>query len=245
MGATCDTIERYEMGSLFKSKDAYFFPAGGCAGPLPAHLKRLLLAVPKLPTESLDQRLQSLDAEAYYLAAPGMGRRPDFLASIGPWVIRTFEGPDPTVTIAAVWEPGCPRTSESDCFPRFYRMTGGKVAEKAGVDVWPGRPFVSESDWAYMQAHGTSEPILRFDKLGYAPTFHWMVEYDPDNMPPPDAPLPPGWASGHLGFMVWNGNRFELRTTVSRRWWPCMPVYRDEKPCSDIHGDYPTRYVSP
>ncbi len=94
MGATCDTIDSYESQSLQWPPRDEFFPAGGCEGLLPAHLKRLLLAVPEVGGETLHQRARLFDEPGFYLAVPGLGVRPDFVARRRSWVIRTFEGPD-------------------------------------------------------------------------------------------------------------------------------------------------------
>ncbi len=145
----------------------------------------------------------------------------------------------------AVWGPECPHNDQSLCAPRFYRVAASEAVEVGVGDIWPGAPVISDQQADYLSNYGPTEPHLRFNRLAYAPTFRWEMEFDPTFMPPRNAPLPKGWATGHMGFVVWNGLRFELKTAVSRRFWPCIPVYRDNKPCSDVYNEYPLEFVTP
>ena len=179
-------------------------------------------------------------------AAPGHGQRPDFLAHVGLWWIRTFEGPDPEVTVFAVWGGSCwppglgSPTDVWPCthrkYPLISRVIGDGPVQEVTDELWPGPPVITPQQQAILDEHTPGPVTLDVSKLADAPTVRWFMEFDPDNPPPRNAPLPARWARGHFGFFVWNGTRFEKHFTVPRALWPCEPVLKDERPCSSDLG---------
>jgi hypothetical protein len=249
MGAKCSAYDLRSPGGPIP-ETSEFFPAGGCKGRMPAHLVRLSLA---LPDDALNMtrafRERDLNRDVMFPAAPGHGRRPDFLALGRLWVIRTFEGPDPNVTVFAVWGGACgpPRLGSSTdvwpcthrTYPLFYRVVGDGPPQEVTDELWPGPPVITPEQQAVLDEHSPGPVYLDVYKLGDAPTMRWSMDFDPDNPPKHNAPLPPGWARGHFGFLVWNGTHFEKHFTVPRALWPCTPVEKGAEKCASDIGFNP------
>ncbi|MCW0459537.1 hypothetical protein NB717_000605 [Xanthomonas sacchari] len=220
---------------------------GYCRGPAPEHMARALLAIPSdvLPSER-DTRMADLN-NAFYLAAPGLGRRPDFTVAAGNLTIRSFESSDPHKTVYLVWPVKCDGGAASmNCRAgtgrKAYRFGADGVVHDVSADVFPPDPQLSAEDLARQQHHGGSELLLFDDKLPYAATMRWLMEFDPDQPLAEDDPRRVE-AYAHFGFVRWNGERFERVDRVTRAQWPCRQVPTGQPACSDYPDDGEDRFV--
>ncbi|MFC3717466.1 hypothetical protein ACFONC_15040 [Luteimonas soli] len=235
-----------------------------CRGPVPAHLASTLVA---LPTRDVyfprSMREASARKALQYYAVPGLGRRPDFWLPLadGAW-LRSFEGPDPAITVylfrppsprpdsaIVIWHAAHPEDPEPSAEPppwtdyafKVYRTVDDGTPQDVTSQLLPPKPTMTAEERRRYGLHlgynlmdaSDDDIFLVLDKLQYAPTMRWIMEFDPDNPIPESDPRRFGdWANAHFGFLVWTGKRFELRQTVPRSRWPCRPVPRGVEPCS-------------
>lgn len=243
LGAVCvDRDQSHGASPAQILQDAY------CRGPAPEHMARALLAIPHdALAESPDTRLADLRS-AIYLAAPGLGHRPDFTLVAGVVTVRSFESPDPQKTVYLVWPVKCDASGASmDCRAgkgrKAYRLGADGMAHDVSVEVLPRDPQLSAEDRARQQSHGGSELFLFDDKLPYAATMRWLMEFDPDQPLAADDPRRAG-GYAHFGFVRWTGERFERVDRVTRSQWPCRQVLSGEPECSDYPDDAEDRFVA-
>jgi len=242
LGAVCvDRDHTHGSSPAPILRDAY------CRGPAPEHMARALLAIPsEALAESPDTRLADLRS-AFYLAAPGLGRRSDFTVVAGAVTVRSFESPDPRKTVYLVWPVRCDASGASmDCRSgkgrKAYRLSADGVVHDVSAQVLPHDPPLSAEDRKRQQSHGGSELFLFDDKLPYAPTMRWLMEFDPDQ---PLAASDPRRvvAYAHFGFVRWTGERFERVERVTRAQWPCRQARSGEPACSDYPDDGEDRFL--
>ncbi|MFL9585097.1 hypothetical protein [Stenotrophomonas sp. AB1(2024)] len=221
---------------------------GACQGTLPAHLSALLVAIPEqqllLPRA---WRERQVGQKGWFKAVPGYGLRPDFLAVQGDVWVRSFESADPSSTVYLVSGPfACADDRSPDAEPvetvrlpagscreglvqqRVYRVSAGVAPVDITQQALPAEPLLSESDQKRYAANG-ARVQLDAAKLQYGPAVRWYVDVGT-----PDKPEPRSygeWGRLHLGFAVWNGERFEPRDTVPRVVWPCDPVAPGDPSC--------------
>jgi len=232
LGAVCvDRDHTHGSSPASILLDAY------CRGPAPEHMARALLAIPsEALAERTDTRVTDLRS-ASYLATPGLGRRPDFTIAAGDMVIRSFESPDPQKTVYLVWPVKCDAGKASmECRAgrgrKAYRLGADGGAHDVSADVLPSDPQLSAEDRARQHRHGGSDLFLFDDKLPYAPTMRWLMEFDPDQPLAADDPRRVE-AYAHFGFVRWTGERFERVERVTRAQWPCRQVRSHAPECSD------------
>jgi hypothetical protein len=222
---------------------------GACQGTMPAHLAAVLVAIPDaqihLPRA---WRQREVAQRAWFKAVPGAGQRPDFLAVQGGLWIRSFEGADANTTVYLVSAPfecvdgrvldadaGEPvRVPAGDCRQAFvqervYRVNGTGAPVDITAQVMPARPMLGEADKKRYAAKG-GEVTLDRSKLQYGPAMRWYVRFDEAGTPA-DARSFGEWSRAHLGFVVWNGQRFEQVDSVPRSQWPCDPVAPGDAVC--------------
>lgn len=222
---------------------------GACQGTMPAHLAAVLVAIPDaqihLPRA---WRQREVAQRAWFKAVPGAGQRPDFLAVQGGLWIRSFEGADANTTVYLVSAPfecvdgrvldadaGEPvRVPAGDCRQAFvqervYRVNGTGAPVDITAQVMPARPLLGEADKKRYTAKG-GEVTLDRSKLQYGPAMRWYVRFDEAGTPA-DARTFGEWSRAHLGFVIWNGQRFEQVDSVSRSQWPCDPVAPGDAVC--------------
>lgn len=256
-------IER-ALGARCPEPNEYDVSRKPCRGPVPAHLASTLVALPTRDAYFPRSMREALARRALrYYAVPGLGQRPDFwlLLPDGAW-LRSFEGPDPTITTylfkqpsngrdsaIADWRAAHPDDPEpsagslpwTDYAFKVYRTVDGGPPEDVTADLLPPKPTMTAEERRRYAPYLGQELVeasdddifLILEKLQYAPTMRWIVEFDPDTPIPESDPRRFGdWANAHFGFLVWTGERFELKQRVSRSLWPCRPVPKGKAPCA-------------
>lgn len=222
---------------------------GACQGTMPAHLANVLKAIPEqqllLPRAARERQLSQ---KAWFKAVPGYGQRPDFLAvQNGMWV-RSFEGADPATTVYLVSGPftcvdgrhpeniggKTMRLSTGSCREalvqqRVYQVTAGAVPQDITAQVMPAQPLVSDAD---RKRYGVEVASVQLDagKLQFGPALRWYADVSAEGKAEPRTYGE--WGRLHLGFLVWNGERFETRDTLPRSLWTCDPVAPGDVACS-------------
>lgn len=223
---------------------------GACQGSMPAHLAAVLLAIPEAQIHlSRSTRERQLSQRAWFKAVPGAGDRPDFMAVQGDVWIRSFEGTNPDSTVYLISAPfDCADgraldvdaaqpmpVSAGDCRQaylqeRVYRVSGSGAPVDITAEAMPSRPVFNEADRKRYAAQG-AQLVLDRSKLQYGPAMRWVVRLaTPGDAA--DARSYGEWKRAHLGFVVWNGERFVLRDTVPRNLWPCDPVAPGDTACA-------------
>jgi len=221
---------------------------GACQGTLPAHLSTLLVAIPEqqllLPRA---WRERQVGQKGWFKAVPGYGLRPDFLAVQGDVWVRSFEGADPSTTVYLVSGPfACADNRGPDAEPvktvrlpagscreglvqqRVYRVSAGAAPVDITQQALPAEPLLSDADRKRYGADG-ARVQLDAGKLQFGPAVRWYVDVGTTEKPEPRSYGE--WGRLHLGFAVWNGERFEPRDTVPRAVWPCDPVAPGDASC--------------
>jgi len=221
---------------------------GACQGTLPAHLSALLVAIPEqqllLPRA---WRERQVGQKGWFKAVPGYGLRPDFLAVQGDVWVRSFEGADPSSTVYLVSGPfACADNRGPDAEPvktvrlpagscreglvqqRVYRVSAGAAPVDITQQTLPAEPLLSDAD---RKRYGAAGARVQLDagKLQFGPAVRWYVDVPTTEKPDPRSYGE--WGRLHLGFAVWNGERFEPRDTVPRAVWPCDPVAPGDASC--------------
>lgn len=203
-----------------------------CDGNLPRYFAEVVI---RLTQESPDGTGAWKTEDRNFKIIRGLGQRSDIMLGGGDSWIRSFEGPDPAVTVYVASGVQCEDepASANAC---KYGLKGFQVHRNAApVDVTstilPDAPAPSRALQARYDEMGASPMWLDTEKLPLAPTMRWLIEFDPDR------PLPtndPHYAGGvaHFGFLTWNGHRFELQGRIPRSKWPCKPVPEGLKPCA-------------
>lgn len=221
---------------------------GACQGTLPPHLSALLVSIPEqqllLPRT---WRERQVSQKAWFKAVPGYGLRPDFLAVQGDVWVRSFEGADPSTTVYLVSGPfACADNRGPDAEPvktvrlpagscreglvqqRVYRVSAGAAPVDITQQALPAEPLLSDADRKRYGADG-ARVQLDAGKLQFGPAVRWYVDVGTTEKPEPRSYGE--WGRLHLGFAVWNGERFEPRDTVPRAVWPCDPVAPGDASC--------------
>ena len=113
-----------------------------------------------------------------------------------------------------------------------YRLDAKGLAKNVTAEVFPNDPYdrlpISERTGVHDEAGLTSGAWVDRSRLSEAPVLRLYLEYgDGHGLPRSHPRAFSGGYPGdtvhvaHLGFLVWNGSRFELRQTVPRTLWPC------------------------
>lgn len=221
---------------------------GACQGSLPPHLSALLVSIPEqqllLPRT---WRERQVSQKGWFKAVPGYGLRPDFLAVQGDVWVRSFESADPSTTVYLVSGPfACAdnrgpdaeqvktvRLPAGSCREglvqqRVYRVSAGAAPVDITQQALPAEPLLSDADRKRYGADG-ARVQLDAGKLQFGPAVRWYVDVGTTEKPEPRSYGE--WGRLHLGFAVWNGERFEPRDTVPRAVWPCDPVAPGDASC--------------
>ncbi|PJL04528.1 hypothetical protein B9Y63_11385 [Stenotrophomonas maltophilia] len=236
---------------------------GACQGTMPAHLAALLVALPQqdihLPRSWREREVQQ---KVWFKAVPGYGQRPDFIARMGDIWVRSLEGRDADSTFYLVSAPfTCSdqvanrdeygaepvRVPAGDCREayvgqRVYQVRGDAAPRDVTADAMPAMPQLTEADRA-RQLSRDGRISLDHSKLQYGPAMRWFVQY-------PEAAQKVGpraysdWNREHLAFVVWTGDRFELREKVARAQWPCDPVAPGDRACGGFPDSGPDLFVT-
>ncbi len=222
---------------------------GACQGTMPAHLANLIMAIPEqellLPRSARERQLSQ---KAWFKAVPGYGVRPDFMAVQNDLWVRSFEGADASTTVYLVSGPftcvdgrypdaidgRTVRLSTGNCREalvqqRVYQVTAGGAPQDITAQALPAQPLLSDADRKRYNLEATAVQ-LDPGKLQFGPALRWYTEVPADTKPEPRSFGE--WGHLHLGFIVWNGERFEPRDTVPRGLWACDPVAPGDAACS-------------
>lgn len=260
------------------------FQDSACYGMLPEHVAAFIRAIPDgHPYLSAEQREEAARSKQIFRAVKGYGERPDILAGIehyGAFWIRSLEGPDPEVTVYAVYGPSCNddpllkrRFVGDGCLPgapyvlrelKIYRVRAGERPEDVSSELAPQPPRMTPSERERYGIYLRPEeegPALDTDigldvtRLAHVPVMRWVLrpvqegEHEAPSMPESDARafLDYDWRdyAAHFGFLVWNGQRFELRETVSSDLWPCRSVQSEQHVCGAANDSIVDRYLTP
>lgn len=178
-----------------------------CFGLLPRHLAEVLVAIPTeqifLPT---DARTGQVTRPQPYLALPGRGKRPDFMASVDILEgiqLRSFEGTHPSDTVYLVIGPfrcidddprvaregeylvGTEACKSAQAEPRFFKWSPTGRLHDVTREYLP-EPSMTPGEQALTAPF---RPHLQTMKLDHVPVMRWTI-------PLKDA-SPSGRAGGH------------------------------------------------
>lgn len=236
---------------------------GACQGTMPAHLAALLVALPQqdihLPRSWREREVRQ---KTWFKAVPGYGQRPDFIVRMGDIWVRSLEGRDVGSTFYLVSAPfTCSdqvanrdeygaepvRVPAGDCreayvAPRVYQVRGDAAPRDVTAEAMPAMPPLTEADRARQLAR-EGRITLDHSKLQYGPAMRWFVQY-PESAQKGGPRAYSDWNREHLAFVVWTGDRFELREKVSRSQWPCDPVAPGDRACGGFPDSGPDLFVT-
>lgn len=236
---------------------------GACQGTMPAHLAALLVALPQqdihLPRSWREREVQQ---KAWFKAVPGYGQRPDFIVRMGDIWVRSLEGRDGDSTFYLVSAPfTCSdqvanrdeygaepvRVPAGDCreayvAQRVYQVRGDAPPRDVTADAMPAMPPVTDADRA-RQLSREGRVIPDHSKLQYGPAMRWFVQY-PESAQKGGPRAYGDWNREHIAFVVWTGDRFELREKVARALWPCDPVAPGDRACGGFPDSGPDPFVT-
>lgn len=188
-----------------------------CNGKLPEHLASFIRNIPEqhpLLAESERERLSG--SRHSFKLVKGRGQRHDVLAvldSYSPFWIRSFEGPDPDITVYMVYGPECEEfrirnaSRERRCRPAgmyrrkftLYRVEKDQMPRDVTSEASPPPPRMDAQEraryGAYIRASGDavdSDVHMDVSRLAYVPVLRWVLrpvqegEYQPPDMPASD-----------------------------------------------------------
>lgn len=236
---------------------------GACQGTMPAHLAALLVALPvqdiHLPRSWREREVRQ---KAWFKAVPGYGQRPDFVVRMGDIWVRSLEGRDADSMFYLVSAPfTCSdqvanrdeygaepvRVPAGDCreayvAQRVYQVRGDAAPRDVTADAMPIMPQQTEADRA-RQLSREGQISLDHSKLQYGPAMRWFVQY-PETVQKGGPRAYSDWNREHIAFVVWTGDRFELREKVARAQWPCDPVAPGDRACGGFPDSGPDLFVT-
>ena len=175
-----------------------------CYGMLPAHVAAFLRAIPDShPYLDVEHREEQAGEKQRFVFVEGYGERPDVLTSIegsSAFWIRSFEGPDPDVTVYAVFGPGCADDRRSHepaygegCLPgypavmreiRIYRARSGEAPVDVTSELAPPAPVLTAEERRRYGVHvrppeegdaGELDVQLDVTRLDQAPVMRWVL----------------------------------------------------------------------
>ncbi|MGY1531267.1 hypothetical protein [Luteimonas sp. A649] len=143
---------------------------------------------------------------------------------------------------------------------RIYRVRKGGAPEDVTRELAPLAPNLAPAEHRrYGRYLDREDDALDADvqmdvtRLVYVPVLRWVLravqegDYDPPPMPASDprAFEDQDWRdhSAHFGFLVWTGERFELRETVPPALWPCRTVRSSGHVCVTGYDKHADRYL--
>lgn len=188
-----------------------------CDGILPEHFISFLRSLPDTRHFlSAPEREVIVRSRQHFKAVDGLGRRPDVVAVINHYSsfwIRSFEGPDPEVTVYLVYGPECDDAMPASagtrhrCRPAgshareftLYRVRKGGRPEEVTRALAPEAPGLTNEErrryGVYLKSRGEangSDIKLDVSRLAYVPVLRWVLrpvqegEYEPPDMPASD-----------------------------------------------------------
>lgn len=213
--------------------------------------------------KQLRQRLMS--AQVYLRSVAGTGGRTEYLladkngARYSLWV-RSFEGRRrgtagylvqmrmPCASIAtaqtestedlAAARRACarPQAEFADSGLRAYIVAAGRTPVDVTASLRAPELSLGRERLDRYRSLGANPIALDDSRAGVVPVLRWVVEADPEQpLSPKDTRSFQGGTKAHAGFVIWSGDRFEVRDSLPRDLWPCPP--RDEG-CPDPRDRY-------
>lgn len=210
-------------------------------------------------------RHRLMTAQVYLRSVPGTGDRTEYLladkngARYSLWV-RSFEGRRrgsagylvqmrmPCASVATVQTESTedlaaarracarPQAEFADSGLRAYLVAAGKAPVDVTASLRAPELSLGRERLDRYRALGANPIALDDSRAAVAPTLRWVVEADPERpLPAKDTRGFQGGMKAHAGFVIWNGDRFEVRDSLPRKLWPCPP--RDER-CPDPQDRY-------
>lgn len=213
--------------------------------------------------KQLRQRL--MGAQVYLSGVPGQGGRTEYLiadkngARYSLW-LRSYEGrrrgttgylvqmripctelakaqTESTEDLSAA-RRACarPKAEFADSGLRAYRVVAGHAPVDLTAGLRAPETSLGRARLDRYRALGANPIALDDSRAGVVPVLRWVVEADPEQrLPAKDERTFQGGMKAHGGFVVWNGDGFEVRDSVQRKQWPCAA--RDEG-CPDPSDRY-------
>jgi len=181
------------------------------------------------------------------------------------WV-RSFEGADADITIYVVYGPACSddpaqsrRSVDDGCLPgapylvrelKVYRTVAGGIPEDVTSELAPSPPTLSPPEMerygVYLrppQEGGAVDTDIGLDvrRLATTPVMRWVIDpaeegdYERPRIPDSD---PRGYLQrAHFGFLIWTGERFELRERAPLSLWACGVGEHNSDCAENFRGD--------
>ncbi len=221
-----------------------------CVEMLPPHIAGFVRELSKIAPEMDENRIRAYMTEAQsFRAIPGRGRRPDYTVELendALW-IRSFEGEDADITTYLVYGAGCALDCEPRKHPahhyvvpmprshyRVFRAKDGEAPIDITLEAMPRMPTLTAEErrryGPYLYETGEADEtdlVLDANRLQYFPTLRWALiqpntgDYTPPPLPQSDPRVRADVGGATFGFLVWNGQRFEMRDDVSPSQWTC------------------------
>lgn len=210
-------------------------------------------------------RHRLMTGQVYLRSVPGVGDRSEYLladkngARYSLW-LRSFEGRRrgsagylvqmrmPCASVATVQTESTedlaaarracarPQAEFADSGLRAYLVAAGKAPVDVTASLRAPELSLGRERLDRYRAQGANPIALDDSRAAVAPALRWVVEADPEQrLSAKDTRTFQGGMKAHAGFVVWNGDRFEVRDSVPRKLWPCPP--RDES-CPDPQDRY-------
>jgi hypothetical protein len=182
-------------------------------------------------------------------------------------LLRSFEGTSPSDTVYLVVGPFRCIDNDPLVAREGEYLVGTNACQSAQAETriykWSTTGALHDVTQEYLVAPAMTPaeqaltapfiPYLDIQKLDYVPVMRWTIllkdasplgraddhDYDPVDMPDwvPDSRRL-GSNKLHLGFVVWNGKRFDVVQRVPRAQWPpwrCDPL-RPDSTCREVGG---------
>ncbi len=238
---------------------------GACNGPGPVHLMRVMQALEPSIRWSDDARRALRASRQSYVGVAGLGKHPDFFMVLDSVWIRSFEGIEEDDTVYLVQASFCltsklnnaVSTEDANCSGSYglkaYAIDStGEVKEvTSGTMPLPPRMTLAERRrygpyMASSLSEARDEDIeLQADRLQYVPTMRWALgSFDPETPLPESDPRYQGaLGEAHFGFVVWDGQRFQVLERVPRSMWPNVDIKDPTRSVAGTGNVLPDRYV--
>ena len=189
-----------------------------CSGELPEHMAWFVRNMPDTHLFlTASEREEIARSRQSFKVVNGLGRRQDVVTVISHYSlfwVRSFEGPDPDVTLYLVYGPDCGASSafatgptkkkcrSADSYLRdfsLYRVVKGTMPENVTSKLMPPLPRMSGTErrryGIYLRSKGeASDADIKLDvsRLVRTPVLRWVVrpvqegDYEPPDMPASD-----------------------------------------------------------
>ena len=182
-------------------------------GPLPPDAKRILSGLGCILNDS---------AKVTITDVPGEGGRRDLMVSDHPgtayrYWLRSFSGSGDT-TGYLVQLNGCPVSTVG---MRAYIAHGNTAPQDVTASILANSALPDAATMAAYAEAGVSEVFAVEEKLANSRVVRWVAEPDVDRPIAKDARTFDRGSMVHIGFLVWEKDRFTFHKSVPAALWPC------------------------